>query len=280
MNCWTRSPGRTRSNHSRQARGRRPVSSGGGRNWRLVRADTDAVPSSVRRFMARARQRRLRAALPWAVAAGIALVVGAGVWVVYGTSVLGVRDVRVVGTEVLGSLDVEQAAAVPMHQPLASVDLGAVRARVQRLAPVDRAIVSRSWPSTVVVEVIERSPVAAVPAGKDQFLLIDHEGVAYRTVSTVPDGLPLARLTAPGPRDVNTRAALTVLGALSDQLREQLVAISVAAPARIQLELRKSRTVIWGDDTSNDTKSQVATALLKSRGDRIDVSAPAVVTIK
>ena len=36
---------------------------GGGRNWRLVRADTDAVPSSVRRFMARARQRRLRAAL-------------------------------------------------------------------------------------------------------------------------------------------------------------------------------------------------------------------------
>jgi cell division protein FtsQ len=38
--------------------------------------------------------------------------------------------------------------------------------------------------------------------------------------------------------------------------------------------------VIWGDDTSNDTKSQVATALLKRKGDRIDVSAPAVVTIK
>ena len=69
------------------------MAGGGGRNWRLVRADTDAVPSSVRRFMARARQRRLRAALPWAVGAGVALVVGALVWIVYGTSVLGVRRV-------------------------------------------------------------------------------------------------------------------------------------------------------------------------------------------
>jgi cell division protein FtsQ len=90
----------------------------------------------------------------------------------------------------------------------------------------------------------------------------------------------MARLAAPSPRDVNTRAALTVLASLSDELRAQLVAISVAAPARIQLELRKGRTVIWGDDTSNDTKSQVATALLKRQGDRIDVSAPAAVTIK
>ena len=255
------------------------MSNGGGRNWRLVRADTDAVPSSVRRFMARARQRRLKAALPWAVAAGLVLIVAALLWIVYGTSVLGVRAVRVVGTQMLSATDVERAAAVEMKEPLARVDLSAVRARVQRLAPVDRAIVSRSWPSTVLVEVIERTPVAAVPAG-GQYLLIDDDGVLFRTVSTVPDGLPMARLAAPSPGDVNTRAALTVLSALSDELREQLVAISVAAPARIQLELREGRTVVWGDDTASDTKSKVATALLSRKGSRIDVSAPAVVTIK
>ena len=255
------------------------MSNGGGRNWRLVRADTDAVPSSVRRFMARARQRKLKAALPWAIAAGIALVLGVLVWIVYGTSVLGVRDVHVVGVQALSAVDVQQAAAVPLNEPLARVDLDAVRTRVERLAPVDRAIVSRGWPSTLVVEVIERTPVAAVPTGK-QFLLIDGAGVAYRTVAAVPGGLPMARLAAPGPHDVNTHAALTVLAALSNDLRAQLVAISVAAPARIQLELRKGRTVIWGDDTGNETKSQVATALLRRKGDRIDVSAPAVVTIK
>jgi cell division protein FtsQ len=256
------------------------MTSGGGRNWRLVRADTDAVPSSVRRFMARARKRRLKAVLPWAVGAGVVAVLGLLLWIVYGTAVLGVRHVRVVGTEVLTPLQVEQAAAVPMKEPLASVDLDQVRARVQRLAPVEKAIVSRGWPGTIKVEVVERTPVAAVPSGEQQWTLIDGQGVAYRVVSRVPDGLPLAELTAPGPGDVNTRSALTVLGALTDDLREQLVDISVPAPAQITLTLRHGRTVVWGDDTQSATKAQVATALLKRKGDTLDVSAPDVVTIR
>lgn len=257
------------------------MAGGGGRNWRLVRADTDAVPSSVRRFMARARQRRLRAALPWAIGAGAAFVVGALVWMVYGTSVLGVRQVEVIGTSVLTPDQVEQAAAVPPHQPLARVDLDAVRDRVQGLAAVDHATVSRGWPGSVVVEVIERTPVAAVAAaGGKSFTLIDSEGVAYRTVAAKPAGLPLAGLAAPGPGDVNTKAALTVLSSLTDELREQLVRISVEAPARIRLELRQNRTVIWGDDSASETKAKVSTALLSRKGDTIDVSAPAVVTIR
>jgi cell division protein FtsQ len=256
------------------------VPSGGGRNWRLVRADTDAVPSSVRRFMARARQRRLRAVVPWAVTAGVLLVAGALIWMVYGTSVLGVRAVRVDGGGgVVTPLEVERTAAVTMRTPLARVDLNAIRARVEALPPVRRAVVSRGWPSTVVITVTERTPVAAVPAGK-QFTLIDDEGVAYRTVEDVPAGLPLARLAAPSPADLNTRAALTVLAALTPDIRKQLTAISVAAPARIRLELRSDRTVVWGDDTDSGTKAQVATALLRRKGDTIDVSAPGVVTIK
>ena len=254
---------------------------GGGRNWRLVRADTDAVPSSVRRFMARARQRRLRAALPWAVGAGVLLVVGLLVWMVFGTAVLGLRQVEVRGTEVLTSLQVEEAVAVRERTPLARVDTDAVRERVESLPAVEKANVSRSWPATLTVEIVERTPVAAISSPDDkQFTLIDGSGVAYRTVSRKPDGLPLAVLATPGPDDVNTRSALTVLSALTDDLREQLVAISVEAPARIRLELRSDRTVIWGDDTASDTKAQVTTALLKRKGDTIDVSAPSVVTIR
>src|SRR4051812_50166422 len=105
------------------------MSDGGGRNWRLVRADTDAVPSSVRRFMARARQRRLRAALPWAAGLVVLLVAGGLTWLVYGTSVLGVRSVEVVGTQFLTLLQVEQAAAVPDNEPLGPGDPGPARAR-------------------------------------------------------------------------------------------------------------------------------------------------------
>jgi cell division protein FtsQ len=254
--------------------------SAGGRNWRLVRANTDAVPSSARRFMARARQRRLRAALPWAVAAGVLAVAGALTWMVYGTSVLGVRHVKVVGVQLIAPLQVEEAAAIPPDQPLARVDLDAVRARVRGIPAVDRVTVKRGWPSTLVVEVVERTPVAAVPSAPGRLTLIDASGVPYREVAQAPDGLPLVRTSTPGPSDLNTRSALKVLGALSPELREQLVAISVAAPAQIKLELSKSRTVVWGDDTESDTKSQVATALLKKASKEIDVSAPLVATIR
>ncbi|MDY7089886.1 MAG: FtsQ-type POTRA domain-containing protein [Actinomycetota bacterium] len=251
----------------------------GGRNWRLVRADTDAVPSSARRFMARARRRRMRAALPWAVTAGVLLVAGALVWLVYGTSVLGVREVRVVGVQFVATAQIEQAAAVREAEPLARVDLDGIRARVRQLPPVERVVVRRSWPSTVVVEVVERTPVAAVPRN-GEFALIDRAGVAFRTVKEKPGALPLVRVDFPGAKDVNTHSALTVLAALSDDLREQVLAVSVPAPAQIRLELRKDRTVVWGDDTQSDTKSQVATALLKHAGKEIDVSAPSVVTIR
>ncbi|MEV6489536.1 FtsQ-type POTRA domain-containing protein [Actinoplanes sp. NPDC051633] len=255
------------------------MAGGGGRNWRLVRADTDAVPSSVRRFMARARQRRLRALLPWAVGAGVVLVIGGLLWMVYATPVLGVREVRVVGADVLTAEQVQEAAAVPMREPLARVDLDAVRTRVQNLAPVDHAVVSRSWPASVVVEVVERTPVAAVRAGK-KYTLVDDEGVPYRSVARKPAGIPIAELAKPAPDDVNTKAMLTVLGSLTEELREQLLQISVPAPARIELLLRKERKVVWGDDSASDTKAQVSTALLRRDGRIIDVSAPAVVTIR
>jgi len=254
--------------------------SAGGRNWRLVRANTDAVPSSARRFMARARQRRLRAAAPWVVTAGALAVAGALAWVVYGTAVLGVRDVKVVGAQLIDPVQVEQAAGVPTDEPLARVDLGAVRARVRAIPAVDRVTVKRGWPSTLVIEVVERTAVAAVPTTPGKMTLIDASGTPYREVSRKPDGLPLVRTAKPGPADLNTRSALKVLGALSPELREQLIAISVAAPAQIHLELSKDRTVVWGDDTENETKSQVATALLKKASTEIDVSAPLVVTIR
>ncbi|SDT63573.1 cell division protein FtsQ/DivIB [Actinoplanes derwentensis] len=255
------------------------MAGGGTRNWRLVRADTDAVPPSARRFMARARQRRLRAAMPWLIGAGVLLSAGGLTWLVYGTSVLGVREVRVVGAEILTADQVRDAAAVRLELPLARVDLDGVGARVRGLPAVDHVVVQRDWPSGVVIEVVERTPVAAVPSG-GQFQLIDDEGVPFRVVAAAPGDLPLARLATPGGGDANTASALTVLAALSDELREQLVAISVDRAVNIRLELRKGRVVVWGDDTKSDRKSTVATALLRQKGDEIDVSAPSVVTIR
>ncbi|HWG99073.1 MAG TPA: FtsQ-type POTRA domain-containing protein [Pilimelia sp.] len=251
----------------------------GVRRWRLVRAGTDAVPPSVRRFMRRARQRRLRAAAPWVAAAAVLAVVGLGAWLVYGTAVFGVAQVRVTGTQLLPAERVVAAAAIAPRTPLARVDLAAARARVAALPPVAEVRVERQWPGTILVAVRERTAVAAVPRGRE-FLLLDDAGVAYHPMPARPAHLPLVRLAAPGPDDPQTRSALRVLAALSGELREQLTALVVEGPARIRLELRRGRQVIWGDATENAAKARVATALLARKGRVIDVSAPDVVTVR
>jgi cell division protein FtsQ len=249
------------------------------RRWRLVRARPDAVPPSVRRFMRRARRRRLRAAMPWALGVTLLTIGGLLSWMVYNTPVFGVEQVRVAGVDLLTEEQVRAAAAVEPETPLARVDLDAVRDRVAELTPVDEVTVTRDWPRTLLVEVQERIAVAAVPRD-GRMLLVDAAGVAYHTVPRRPAHLPLVRLARPGPDDPATRSALLVLAALTDELHEQLTELVVEAPARIRLRLRQGREVIWGDATENETKAKVATVLLAKEGTTIDVSAPDVVTVK
>ncbi|MEU6021480.1 FtsQ-type POTRA domain-containing protein [Micromonospora sp. NPDC047134] len=254
--------------------GWRPV-----RQWQLVRAGRDAVPASTRRFMARARRRRMRAALPWAVAGGVLAVAGLVAWVLLGTGLFGVREVRVEGAELVTDVQVRNAAGVLDGAPLARVDLTELADRIGALPPVERVSVHRDWPDALVVRLTERTPVAVVPSG-EQFVVVDAAGVAFRTLPQRPAGLPLIRLTDPGPENPATHAALEVLGALTPQLRADLVEITVEGLARISVRLRDDLTVFWGDSTRGTDKARVATALLDQDATRIDVSAPEVVTFR
>lgn len=252
---------------------------GSRRRWYLVRASTDAIPSSVRRFMRRARQRRLRAAAPWGLLAATAAVLALFGWLVFVSPVLGVRQIEVAGVLILDPDQVKQAAAVSQGTPLARVDADAVRDRVGALPAAGSVTVSRRWPSTLVITVVERTPVAAVPNGK-HFDLLDGHGVIFDTVPQPPAGVFTVRLAAPGPRDESTQAALAVIAALTPKLRSELVTLVVDGPARIRLELRKDRVVTWGDAEESELKAKVATALLSGPHKRIDVSAPDVVTFR
>jgi cell division protein FtsQ len=268
-------PARGRTSGAESGTARR----GPARRWQLVRAGTDAVPPSTRRFMARARQRRMRAALPWAVAAGVLALAGMVAWTVLGTGLFGVREVRVVGARLVTPVEVRDAAAVPDDVPLARVDLAATARRIGTLPAVQRATVSRDWPGALVVRVVERTGVAAVPQG-ERFAVVDRTGVVFQTMPQAPGGLPLIRVGRPGPDDPGTRAGLDVLAVLTPQLRAKLVEVNVEGLARISLRLAGDRTVVWGDATRGVDKARVATALLGRKADTIDVSAPDVVTFR
>jgi cell division protein FtsQ len=199
--------------------------------------------------------------------------------VVYATPLLGVRHVEVRGNAIVSADEVRAAAAVPDGAPLASLDLSAVGRRVGTLVAVRHVRVGRSWPSTLVVTVTERTAAAALPAAGDGYQLIDASGVVFESVPARPAGLSVLVLASPGPDDPGTRAGLSVLSALTDELRGALERLVVATPARISLELSGGRTVVWGDATDNDDKATIATALMRQPGNVIDVSAPSLVTV-
>ena len=246
------------------------------RRWRLVRARPEAVPTSLRRVYR--RMPRPRSARPWLYGGLVLAVLVALGWVVLGTSVLGVRAVVVSGNRIASSDQVRAAAAVAPGTPLARVDTGAVAQRVRELAPVGSVAVSRGWPHTLVIEITERTPLAAV-AVADGYGIVDAEGVVFQVLRRRPANLPLVRVAAPGPSDPATRAALRVVRALTPELRDRLQAVEADAPTRIRVRLRGDRVILWGDAEQSETKALVATSLLDRPGRTIDVSAPDVVTV-
>lgn len=86
-----------------------------------------------------------------------------------------VRDVFVVGRTSTPKDTLLAALAVKRGTPILNIDLNAARDRVQALPWVREASVRRLLPNTVVVEIVERKPLALWQFHK-QFALIDEQG--------------------------------------------------------------------------------------------------------
>ena len=207
------------------------------------------------------------------------LLLGAAVWVVGFTGVLGVRTVTVTGARALSAEQVRSAAAVPDRQPLARVDLAAVRDRVSGLAGVERVAVSRSWPGTVRITVTERQGVAVVERSGGVFL-VDHAGHVFQRVAARPRGVPRLAIEDVGPADPATRSALAALTALPAPVVAQIAKIAAPSPESVTLHLSGRRTVLWGGAADSAAKAAALTALLRKPATVYDVSTPSIVTTR
>jgi cell division protein FtsQ len=198
-------------------------------------------------------------------------------WVLLGSSWLVVDEVEVVGESRLTAAQVLAAADVELGTPLARVDTGAVGERVRALGPVASVSVTRDWPGTIRVTVVEREPVVAVGKGR-AWTLFDGTGTRLGSASAVPAGLARLEVAHPGPSDPPTRAALQVLQSLPTPLRGLVVVVRAPSVEQVGLVLRDGRRVIWGGPSDAAAKASALTALLRMKGHVYDVSSPTVVT--
>jgi cell division protein FtsQ len=248
------------------------------RSQPTVSPDERTVRIARKRF---ARRQWARRWLAWRRLVALVLVVGllaGAVWTVFFSSVLAVSGVRVDGTAVLDPRLVRRTAAVPLGGPLATVDLDAVTARVERLPAVKAVDVSRSWPDRVRVSVLEREAVAVVE--RDGSLRgLDGDGVMFRQYPSRPQSLPLLRMGDRTGADALAEAA-RVAGVLPAPIAARVNYVQVDTVDTIALRLRDGRIVRWGSADDSAAKAKVLAVLLGQKASMYDVTVPGRPTIR
>ncbi|GAA4423815.1 hypothetical protein GCM10023169_19920 [Georgenia halophila] len=243
-----------------------------------------AVPPTVTTGLAARLDERSAAARRLLVRrTGIAVatlaVLAAVAWVLLVSPLLAVEED---GIEVTGVTDVVDAGAVraavepEVGTPLLRVDTAAAADRVRVLKGVDDVQVSRTWPDGLSVSVVPRVPVAAAPADDEGWMLLDRDGVQLGTRSEAPAELP--QVTVPlddsGKTAPALEAVLTVLGAVPEQLLEQIDSAGATSGERVTLELADGATVEWGSAEESELKAEVLMVLRQQPASVYDVSVP------
>lgn len=225
--------------------------------------------------MSRGRGRARSFARRWGAAAVLG-VVTALVLVLYFTPLLGVRAVQVSGLTTLPEPQVLAEAGVPVGKSMLRVDTDEIGGRLRQDPRIAASTVSLSWPSTVQVEVTERSPAAFVqqPGG---VRLADAQGVLFASAPAPPPGL--LELRMPKPDDASARAAMSVVSSLPPDLRSQVSTVDVSSPREVRLELAGNRQIVWGEANQADRKAAVLPLLLTRPGHVFDVTSPVLPTV-
>ena len=242
------------------------------------RAGTEARPR--RRPVARRRRLLVRGGV-------LVAALGLLAWLLWGSPVLAVSAVRVDGAGTLTAAEVVDVAGIDEGTPLLRVDVDAAEARVARLPQVADVEVTRGWPRSIVITVVERVPVAVVEQAGTRSL-VDADGVLFDTVTgRPPAGVVPLDVADPGPEDRTTRAALSALVALPDDVRADVSAAEATTPEDVTLTLEDGTTVLWGSDERAHDKADALHALLGQLrtgrlqpAETIDVSTPAAVVLR
>lgn len=245
---------------------------------RSTSPDVQEVAATRKKFLRRQRARRWLVWRRVLAVLAVAAVVGGLVWLFFFSTVLAVKGAEVRGVEVLSAAEVEAVADVPLGEPLATVDLTAVEARVEGLAAVSSAEASRAWPDRIRIDVTEREAVAAV-SWEGQWRGLDETGVLFRSYPERPVGLPEVLMSAATPVEALAEAA-AVVQALPAAILDKVDRLEVESIDRITLELTGGSTVVWGSADESEDKAAVLEVLLRQKARVYDVTAPGRPTIK
>jgi len=225
----------------------------------MRRASARRAPSRTRKRKVALRERSWFKALE--SMAAVALLVGAGAGVYAAAQHadnFAVRQIQVYGLERLDEYTIAEASGITDASNLLFMSTELAAHQIESLAGVENCTVSRVFPDTVRIDIVERVPHATVLVGNTAYL-IDAHGVVLRELAPYepPVGpfitsLPDVHMLAAG-NTIDSRPlqdALAVLRAFADtKLAEHVTISEIAAKHENDIRLYSkelSYEVRWG----------------------------------
>lgn len=190
-----------------------------------------------------------------------------------------VGSIRVEGAERLAPETVLREARLSGGERILLTRLGVVERRVEGLPAIRDATVRRRLPSTVVITVREREPVARLGGTED--LYAGEDGVVFEARSSTPlpvlvgwkgDARPGARLAEPAGRVLSAFAGFPAI------LREGTMRIELGD--QLTLAVGEETEIRFGEPVEVEAKGAAAAAVLREAGSRgeqpayVDVRSP------
>ncbi len=233
--------------------------------------------------MRRGRVKWKRVALLACLLACIALLV----WVYFFTDTLNVDHVEVRGNSRLEAWYVEMLSGLNTHDRLLTFDRGRVVSNLLQDPWIKEVRVVKDYPNGVVLEIVEREPVAQVltEAG---YCLVDEEGVLVAAsptpwpAYTILEGLPVEGLAVSDTIPGEVFAREMEVYALMDEVMRARTAYVLPDPEHgMVLVSREGVRIYLGDPEDLEKKLQIAFLILEDELKEykqlayIDVSNPA-----
>ncbi len=190
------------------------------------------------------------------------------------STLLTVKKIEVRGNQVVSQDSILELAQVAPNIQLLRLNVSQTSQRIKTISQIKSVDVRRGWPETLVIEVVERTPLAVtdIPEGR---YLIDESGVAYQPVT--PDAnLPLIF----GSDDQNRAIGIKAWQSFPTWLQAEVVSTTVDNPNSIWLLLTSGRRVDWGNLDKANEKAAVLKVLRRMAATTYDVATPEVPVVK
>lgn len=209
---------------------------------------------------------------------GVVAVLGFGTAGLSQTSLLSVKTIDVAGTSHLNSDQILDLAGLPKGKAMISVNPGAIESRIEADPWVSDASVSRKWPTTVNISVVERTAVAAAQTEDGRWAELGDGGIVLSVVDSPTQGLPviLDQKLSPNPGatlDAETARLVALVGQLPDSLRPKVIQIQRDGDGNVRLGLTSGPIIDLGqlDDKLGNKLLSAATVISKEDNDNIKV---------